>query len=198
MFTPGAAPGTGQSGGYTYTDYLALDDGKRYELIEGVLLLTPAPGIVHQHVLAKLAAALAHYVEQNNLGIVLPAPLDMVLDEHLVLQPDLSFISRSRYRIITASCLRGAPDLVVEVLSPSSQLRDRVQKSKIYHQYGVKEYWLADPLAQTVEILSAAEQGWLLAGACGPEDTLHSPLLPGLALALTAVFALPDSLQLGE
>ena len=181
---------------FTYDDYLAIDDGNRYEIIEGVLFLTPSPGIIHQHVVSKIETVIRDFVEKTNLGMVLIAPLDVVLDKSMVLQPDVLFVSRERYHIITASCLKGGPDLVVEVISPSSGVRDRIKKSKIYRRYGVKEYWLVDPGARTVEVLAEGERGWFVAGAYDEEEILTSPLLPGLQVKLKELFALPEGLIL--
>jgi len=181
---------------YTYDDYLAIDDGNRYEIIEGELVLTPSPSIIHQHIAATIETVIKNFVAQSNLGMVLIAPLDVVLDSKVVLQPDVLFVSRERYYIITAACLKGAPDLVVEVISPSSGVRDRIKKSRIYRRYGVKEYWLADPGARTVEVLSEGDRGWYLAGAYYEEEILTSPLLPGLQVKLKEVFTLPEGLIL--
>ena len=114
----------------------------------------------------------------------------------MVLQPDVIYLSRERYHLLTENCLKGTPDLAVEVLSPSTGRRDRLEKSKLYLRFGVKEYWVADPASQTVEVFSAMEDGWLLAGAYGPEDTIASPLLPGLAIPGQEIFGLPEGLQL--
>lgn len=181
---------------YTYDDYLAIDDGNRYEIIEGELVLTPSPGFIHQYIAAKIETALRVFVERNNLGTVLIAPFDVVLSERVVLQPDVLFVSRERYHLITATCLKGGPDLVVEVISPGSGRRDRVNKSRLYRKYGVKEYWLVDPEAKTVEVLAADDRGWYQAGAYDEEDTLTSPLLPGLEVKLKDIFTLPEGLSL--
>ena len=181
---------------YTYDDYLAIDDDNRYEIIEGELVLTPSPGIIHQHIAAKIETVIRNFVEQSNLGMVMGAPLDVVLDKNVVLQPDVLFVSRERYHIITAACLKGGPDLVVEVISSSSGVRDRIKKSRIYRHYGVKEYWLVDPGAGTVEVLSEGDRGWYLAGAYDEEEILTSSLLPGLQVKLKEIFTLPEGLVL--
>jgi Uma2 family endonuclease len=183
-------------GNLTYADYLKIDDGQRYELIEGELVLTPAPGFWHQHAAANIEALLRDYVEKQKLGLVLDAPFDVVPAANVVLQPDVLYLSRERFHLLTGDCLKGVPDLAVEVLSPSSGRRDRLQKSRLYLRYGVKEYWVADPAAQTVEVFSAGEKGWFLAGVYGPEDVLASPLLPGLAAPVDGIFRLPEGLEL--
>jgi Uma2 family endonuclease len=198
FLSPGGSPVKGHKNQshYTYKDYLAIDDGNRYEVIEGELVLTPSPGFIHQHVSSKIENAIRVFVEQNKLGLVISAPFDVVLAENVVLQPDVLFISRERYHLITANCLKGAPDLVVEVMSPASGRHDRVKKNRLYRKYGVHEYWLADPQAGTVEVLSARSEGWYQAGIYDEEDILAAPLLPGLHIELRKVFSLPEGLSL--
>ncbi|RJQ29393.1 MAG: Uma2 family endonuclease [Peptococcaceae bacterium] len=196
MLEAAAASGLPAGGALTYADYLKIDDGNRYELIEGELVLTPAPGFLHQHVAANIEAFLRDHVEKQKLGLVLFAPFDIVPAENVALQPDVLYLSRERFHLLTGDCLKGAPDLAVEVLSPSSGRRDRLQKSRLYLRYGVREYWVADPAAQTVEVFSAGEKGWLLAGAYGPGEALVSPLLPGLEAPVDGIFRLPEGLEL--
>lgn len=181
--------------GLTYEDYLKIDDGQRYELIEGELALVPSPNFRHQHLAAAVEALLREHVKKHNLGLVLDAPFDVVPAENVVLQPDVLYLSRERYHLLTGDCLKGTPDLVVEVLSPSTGRRDRLEKSRLYLRFGVKEYWVVDPAAQTVEVFSNSESGWLLAGSYGPEDTVVSPLLPGLAVPGEEIFTLPEGLE---
>ncbi|WP_341473739.1 Uma2 family endonuclease [Desulfofundulus thermobenzoicus] len=180
--------------GLTYADYLKIDDGQRYELMEGELFLTPSPGFSHQYIAANIATLLRDYVEKNNLGLILFAPFDVVLADNVVLQPDVLYLSRERFSLLTENCLQGAPDLVVEVLSPASGRRDRLQKSRLYRRYGVREYWVVDPAGETVEVFSASEKGWLLAGVYGPEDSLASPLLPEFAAPGAEIFRRPEGL----
>ncbi|WP_243113639.1 Uma2 family endonuclease [Desulfofundulus salinus] len=101
-------------GTLTYGDYLQIDDGRQYELIEGELILTPSPGFLHQHIAAGVGGLLRAYVDKHNMGLVLFAPFDVVLADNLVLQPDVLYLSRERFDLLTENCLKGAPDLVVE------------------------------------------------------------------------------------
>ncbi|MCL6478032.1 MAG: Uma2 family endonuclease [Peptococcaceae bacterium] len=181
--------------GMTYEDYLKIDDGQRYELIEGELVLTPSPGFMHQHLTVVIERILWEHVKKRGLGLVLTAPFDIIPAENVVLQPDVMYISRERYSLITENCMKGAPDLVVEILSPSSGRRDRLQKSRLYLRFGVKEYWVTDPAVQTLEIFSAQGENWLLAGSYGPEDTVTSPLLPGLTAPGEEIFSRPEGLE---
>ncbi len=176
----------------TYDDLVLFpDDGKRHELVDGEHFMTPAPGTGHQWVAQRLNALLYQFVEANGLGRVYFAPLDVVLTRHDVVEPDLLFVSKQRLGIITAPNIQGAPDLVVEILSPTSRRHDEVRKLALYDRAGVTEYWLVDPEAETVKAFrrQGAHFGRpeLLSARYG--DVLRTPLLPGLEIRLTAIFA---------
>ncbi|RMD91413.1 MAG: Uma2 family endonuclease, partial [Calditrichaeota bacterium] len=128
---------------FTYDDYLQLhDDGKRYEIIEGELFMTPAPNIQHQNILSELGERLRKFVLKKHLGIVLYAPCDVILSKTNVVQPDILYVSKINQAIITDKNIQGAPDLVVEITSATTLERDLVLKKKLYGKYGVKEYWI--------------------------------------------------------
>lgn len=114
---------------YTYEDYLQTPDNERYELIEGDLLLTPSPNTIHQWISGQLGNLIRNFVNEKRLGKVFNAPLDVVPGTENVFQPDILFISRERYAIITDKNIYGAPDLVIEILSPSSAYLDLVKKN---------------------------------------------------------------------
>lgn len=174
---------------YTYDDYLKIDDDNRYELIGGELILVPAPKTIHQRIIRRLIKYLGDFVDGNNMGEVLLAPTDVLLSEKEKPQPDIFFISKERLNIIKEQHIAGAPDLVIEILSPSTASRDRVEKSKMYYTHGVKEYWLVDPEIETVEILTPGEKYWQIDGTYNNKATLHSPLLTGLEINLKDIFA---------
>ncbi|HKJ68247.1 MAG TPA: Uma2 family endonuclease, partial [bacterium] len=135
----------------TYDDYRRLpDDGKRYEIIEGELYVTPAPGTLHQFTVVQLATTLNIQIQKKDFGHVYVAPTDVVLSMTNVVQPDLCVVTRERSRIITRSNIVEAPDLVIEVLSESTAAVDRGAKKTLYEQYGVREYWIVDPEAGTL------------------------------------------------
>ncbi len=172
----------------TVADYMNTSDEVRCQLIDGELVLAPSPTDKHQAVSAEMFVALRQFVRQRRLGIVRFAPLDVVFPNHEVFQPDILFVSDDRADIITEANIQGAPDLVVEILSPSSARYDRGHKQTVYAREGVREYWIVDPAAETVEVLSESAAGWTLAATFGFEDDLVSPLLPGFAVALGQVF----------
>jgi Uma2 family endonuclease len=174
---------------FTYSDYLLLPEDKRYELIDGELYLTPAPGTSHQRISRNLGFLLHAHVTERDVGEVLAAPCDVVLSETDVVQPDLLFVARERLEIIEEKYVSAAPDLVVEILSPSTAERDRTIKAKLYSRAGVRELWLASPEAQTVEVLVSAPEGWTTHALYARSQILRSPMFPHLELPLERVFA---------
>lgn len=175
---------------FTYDDYYTLTGEKRYELIEGDLYMVPSPDFYHQIVSGNIEFMLRDFVKKRNLGIVVDAPIDVVLSPEDVLQPDILFISKERRHIITEKNVSGAPDLVIEILSPSTQERDKLVKRNLYAKYGVKEYWIVDPSAKNVEILSLSGQGYKLSGVFFIDDVLSSPLI-GFTFPLKEAFTIP-------
>lgn len=176
---------------FSVEDYknLAESETERYELLGGELLMTPSPTWKHQAVLLRLANRLQTFVEEHRLGHVAVSPLDVVLSEHNVAQPDILFISQERADIIDEDGdVRGAPDLVIEILSPSTIERDRTTKRTLYARYGVREYWLVDLNDETVDVLSLTESGYERLGELGRSDALTSALLDELEIPLDEVF----------
>jgi Uma2 family endonuclease len=174
---------------FTYEDFLHLpDDGKRYEIIDGELYMSPAPNLDHQRIVLKLSRKLSEFVDSNNLGEVFIAPCDVVFSEINVVEPDILFISTERLHILTEANVQGAPDLVIEVLSSGTEKRDRGIKLKTYAKFGVREYWLADPENKTVEIYRLDKRGLKIAARLAVDDGLTSPLLRGLEISLQEIF----------
>jgi Uma2 family endonuclease len=175
----------------TYEDYLLFpDDGKRHEIIEGDHYVTPAPKTIHQRASFNLALALGAFVKRHSLGLVLTAPCDVLLSDENVVQPDLLFVSTARAGIVTEDNIRGAPDLVVEIISETTRKKDEVTKRKLYERFGVQEYWLLDPELETVKIFRRERQvfGRALELSKEANDVLTTDLLPGFDLAITEIF----------
>ncbi len=172
----------------TYADYLETSDDERYELLNGELVMTPAPLLYHQYVLGKLYAKMAAFVDERDLGDVYFAPTDVVLSDTDVVQPDLLFVSKRRKHILTRENVQGAPDLVVEILSPATAERDRTLKLDLYARHGVHEYWIVDPDARTIMVLRRGERRFEVAGIYGAEQTARSPILEGFSIALDEIF----------
>ena len=175
---------------FTYEDYRTAPADKRYELLGGDLLMVPAPNLRHQEVQFRLSQELGRFILDHELGKLFYAPCDVVLSDTDVVQPDLLFVSRGREHLLSGGeNVRGAPDLVVEILSPATADRDRGYKRELYGKHGVTEYWLVDPIAETVSL--HRQHGGVLAviHTFGREQTLRSPLLAGLELHLNDIFS---------
>lgn len=173
---------------YTYEDYLKTPDDKRYELIDGELLLTPSPVPRHQVISVELLFKLSEFVAENNLGKVLHAPCDVYLDNENVVQPDILFISKDRLGIIGEKNIQGASDLAIEIISENSVYRDMVQKKRLYARFGVKEYWIVIPEEEEIEVYTLKDNTYQLYQTYGKADTLESPALKGLKIVLKEIF----------
>ena len=171
----------------TVEDYLALPDDVRAELIDGVLYVTPAPNLDHQDVVGRLYRILADHVEHEASGRLVLSPADVHLPSGDIVQPDLLFVTASREDICSEH-VDGAPDLAIEVISPSGPERDRIVKRALYEQNGVREYWIADPEERTIEVLHLVEGAFAPAGYFREGQVLVSRLLKGLELPVADVF----------
>ena len=172
----------------TYADYLRTADDERYELLSGELVMSPSPKEIHQYILGRLFLRLGTFIYGRNLGKVYCSPFDVVLSDTDVVQPDLLFVSNSRESIITEENVRGAPDLVVEILSPATAERDRTVKLDLYARYGVREYWIVDPDDKKITVLVRGESRFEVVGIYEAEESLRSPTLAGFSIALREIF----------
>ena len=174
----------------TVRDYLAIpeDDENRYELIDGELYMAPAPTWEHQESIANLVSTLRDFVRANRLGRVVPSPVDVYLSNEDVFQPDIVFVSIERLNLIHSSGVHGAPDLVVEMLSPGTERRDLILKRERYEMFGVGEYWLADVVAKTITVLRLRNGKLAHIGVFTEGMTVETPLIPGLRVDVNAVF----------
>jgi Uma2 family endonuclease len=174
----------------TYPEFrLMPDDGKRYELIDGELIVSPSPSEKHQRASGRLYVSWFIHVENKKLGRVYYAPFDVVFGEKTALQPDLLFVSKARLGIIGPEYIIGAPDLVVEILSPSRPAYDRVTKLEQYALYRVAEYWIIDPISESVEIYMLAGKMYELKATFTGSQMLSTPLLPGWELPVSSLFS---------
>ena len=172
----------------TFEDYLKTPDDERYELLDGDLIMAPSPSELHQIICLRLGSALHMFVEHQELGQVLIAPFDVKLSDTDVVQPDLLFVSNERAGIRTANNIQGAPDLVVEIQSPSTAKRDWNDKRSLYAQHGVTEYWLINPDAHTVIVLLLNQGEYETAGLYGEGSTLASPTVEGFNVPVDEIF----------
>ena len=173
---------------HTYQDYMQTPDDVRYELIDGELILAAAPNTYHQIISRNLEMLLWGYVRDHSLGEVLDAPFDVHFSDTNVFQPDILYISAARLNILTEQNVGGAPDLVVEILSPSTANYDLRVKRDLYARFGVREYWLVDPEERTVSVLSLDGGEFYEVARFGEDDTLTSQVVEGLRIDLSEVF----------
>jgi Uma2 family endonuclease len=180
-----------------YSDLAALpEDGMRHEIIDGEHYVSAAPSFRHQEVLGNLFSLLRVFIKSRRLGKLFFAPLDVWLSEHDVVEPDLLFVRRERLTALEERFLRGAPDLAVEVLSPSTRQVDRGVKLRAYRRFGFGEYWIVDPVAETIEVFRGGgdwtEPAVRLSRSAGSQPsrvlTLTTPLFPGLILTIDEIF----------
>ena len=173
---------------FTYEDYCNAPEDKRYELHDGDLVVVPSPKEQHQRSSLDLATELILFARRTGLGQVYIAPFDIVFSNHDVVQPDVIFVSNDRLDIITPDNIQGAPDLVIEVLSPSTAHRDRTFKRALYARHGVREFWLVDTDTRTIEVLQLDEDGYQTVGTYSAGQTLTSPTLAGFGLNIDDLF----------
>ena len=176
----------------TRHDYEEMPAGPPYyQVIEGDLIMSPSPNIYHQAVVTRICAVLLRFLEENPLGEVLVAPLDVFLSDINVYQPDVIFISNQRRSILTERGLEGAPDLAVEVLSPGTARVDKGSKRKVYARTGVKELWLVDPDAKLIHVYELAKDAETPAATYDEKAVFGSSLLPGMRLKAASIFKSP-------
>ena len=173
-----------------YADYVTLpNDGKRYEILDGELSVTPAPGRMHQRAVLSLASALDGYVRAHALGEVNIAPFDVVLSDPTIVQPDILFVAADRSAAFSARGFEGAPTLVVEVLSPGTAHIDRNRKRQLYARHGVPYYWIVDPEARTIDVHRMAAAGYGVPERFGGAVLADLPPFPGLTLDPATVWS---------
>jgi len=169
----------------TYHDYLLLpDDGKRYEIIDGDLFVTPSPVTRHQLIVGRFLHNMMTYLETHPVGAVFTAPYDVVLSDTDIVEPDLLLVLHNGRAKITEKNVQGPPDMILEVLSPGTAARDRDLKRKRYERFGVQEYWLIDPDENTLEILALKGGQYVQVCRATHPAECASALLPGLVLDL--------------
>ena len=173
---------------------IPYDESHRYELIEGELHVSPAPGLPHQLVLLNLGRKLGNYLEQNPIGIVVPGP-NAVFNKYNWVIPDLAYVSNERLRTIVAKQrFNAAPDLVIEIISPgaTNRSRDLKLKREVYGKFGVLEYWVVDIWARSVMVFRLTDNTHEQVATLRQGDALESPMLPGLSLKLSDIFTRLD------
>ena len=177
---------------WTYEEYCRLtpeSHDERYEIDDGDLVPMPSPTISHQDCVLNLATIMRAYAHEHDAGRVFVSPLDVIFEEYNTAQPDVIFVSKARAGIVQDRGIFGAPDLVVEVISPSSTRRDRQDKSNKYLRFQVQEYWLVNPAERSVEVRTWRADHWAVHSLARDTGTAESLILPGFTVDLAQVFA---------
>lgn len=175
---------------FTLTDYWKLpNDGKRYEILEGELFMSPSPIVAHQDVVLNLVGIFLEFLRAHPEGKLLVAPMDVIFSEVNVCEPDLLFIAKERIAEIVRERIYGAPDLAIEVLSPSTASLDHVKKRLIYERFRVREYWIVDPVEKILSRYRLEGDTYGHPEVFERADTLTTPLLAGLEIPIEKVFA---------
>jgi len=182
-------PGPPQ-GAWTYRHYAAIPDEQRYEIIDGVLyIVPPAHTTLHQQIVACMGYYLYSHITLKNIGIILPGPIDVELAPHTVVQPDLLvLLGRLSTNFLSLSHVIGTPDLVVEILEPNTAEHDRVRKYNAYARGGVREYWIVDPLINSVEIYALEAGIYHLLGIFRQDDILPSWVIKDFPVRVDQLF----------
>ncbi len=174
----------------TYADYAALpDDGRRYELHDGELSVTPSPGTRHQRVKINLFDILLHHARGRGLGDLIDAPIDCILSATSVVQPDIVFVDVIHASRVSERGIEGAPTLAVEVLSPSSERTDRGRKLDLYARHGIVNYWIVDPVGRTIDGYVLEAGAYRLTARLAGEQPVALPPFDGLRLDPAALWA---------
>lgn len=178
---------------YTVEDLAGIpDDGRRYEVIGGELVVSPAPSTKHQRASFRLSRILGDYLERMGGGEAFAAPIDVVLGKHDIVQPDLVVVLHRHAGRVTAVGIDGAPDIVIEITSPSSQRMDRIRKSATYATFGVPEYWIVDPETETILVQALVDGRYQ--PLASRDGIIRSAQLPDLVIDPRDLFALPQRL----
>jgi Uma2 family endonuclease len=185
-----AGSGAGRARKLTYRDLRATpDDGRRYEILDGELYVSASPVPRHQIVSRNLGVMLFDYVRQRALGEVFFAPVDVILDRHTIAVPDIVFVAAARRSVISDRAVEGPPDLLVEILSPSTARRDRTLKARLYAEFGVPHYWIADPRRNILHMYEASDRRFGAARTFIGAARASTPLFPSWRLDLAKVWA---------
>ncbi|MCL5055453.1 MAG: Uma2 family endonuclease [Firmicutes bacterium] len=170
---------------FNYRDYFLLpDNGKRYQIIEGELFMTPPPGTFHQNSVTQLTGILVLYLNKHPIGKVFCSPIGVVLSDIHVVEPDLVYVSKEKKNLIKERGIFGSPDLTVEVLSKGNKKVDRITKFKLYAQFKIPYYWIVDPMGKTMEMYELGKKEYQLIAKKQENEIIKPSLFPGLEFSL--------------
>ncbi len=175
----------------TVDDYLLMpDNGKSLQLIDGDFIMAPSPNLKHQEVSRNIQEQFSEFLKKDSIGKILNAPMDYYIDNYNVVQPDLIYISKKKYRILFEKGVRNTPDLLIEIISKKTESTDRDLKRDLYWRVGVKEYWIVDINEESIEVYKYKSEGYRLEKIYKKEnnDKIMTELLKGLKIDLNKVF----------
>jgi Uma2 family endonuclease len=182
---------------YTADDLAKMpEDGRRYEVIGGELLVSPSPAERHQRISDRLHRRIGDYVEDNDIGLTYAAAFDVYLTEHDIVQPDILVVLKSNVSRLREVGMEGPPDLVIEIISPSSAGIDRIRKAATYATFGVPEYWIVDPEAETIQVQTLS--GGRYRPMVSEDGLIRSVQVEGLVIEPVEVFHVPLWLKTGD
>lgn len=174
---------------YTAKDYMMLDEGAPFQLVNYDLIMSPSPISLHQIVSGRILQIALNFLDAtDNSGFLVSAPMDVRFDDGNIFQPDILYIAEDRKDEIVKDYVEGAPDLIIEILSPSNAYYDLRQKKEIYEKYGVKEYIIIDPIAQNADLYLLKEGIYQLHQRAEKTEHLNSVLLPGFSIPISQLF----------
>ena len=172
----------------TYADYLKTPEGGKFQLIAGEILEMTSPSLYHQRIITKLSTIINNFLLNHSIGEVFVAPLDVYFSDTEVYQPDILILLNESFSKMKENKIEGAPDLVVEVLSPSTAYYDLKHKKSIYEKYGVREYWIVDPIDKTLEIFELQNGKFISTGELSKNEIAKSKLISGMEVGLDIIF----------
>ncbi len=172
----------------TYGDYLKTPEGAAYQLINGELIMAPAPGLRHHDIAATIVEALRRFVKKRGLGRVFNAPVDVYFSQRETYQPDIFFVSKEKLHLVGRDKVKGPPDLIIEILSPKTARYDLSEKKHVYESYGVKEYWIVDPNEKTIEVFEYSFKGFVSIAKAEGKGRIGSQVLDGFSVRVEKIF----------
>jgi len=173
---------------FTVSALFELADGRRYEIYDGGVYMVPPPSLGHQYTSGQLHFVLMRHIQAHGLGRLFAAPVGLILDETNYVEPDLIFVASGRESVLTPRGVEGVPDLVVEILSPSTHKRDLGLKTRLYEQFGVPHCWIVDPDAKRLSALTRQAGQYVTAIERGEDETFEPTLFPGLSIEIAPLF----------
>ncbi|MBB3058932.1 Uma2 family endonuclease [Mucilaginibacter gotjawali] len=173
---------------YTADDYMQLEEGAPFQLINNELIMSPSPNPFHQAIVARLSKIMLIFLESQQKEAYTAGSMDVVFDENNIFQPDFLYVSEERVGEIIKNRVEGAPDMAIEILSPSNAYYDLIQKKEVYEKYGVKEYIIFDPIAKNASLYALKDGIYYLHQKAQQNEMLHSLVIPGFSFDLSYIF----------